>query len=241
MSTETAHVEAPVRIDVWSDIACPWCYLGQARLDRVVEAEAQAGRQVVVRHRPFELNPDLPPQGVAMSGFLEARFGDAQPVRDAQARLTSMGLDLGLAYDFDAVGKAPSTRLVHGLLLTFDGDAGQRPAVMALYRSYFEQGLDITDAETVVAVVSAATGESAEEVRERLDRPTDALDAAFALGRSLGISAVPTFVADAGADVDPEMGLSAAAVALQGAQPDEVLAQVLAEARNRAASTSTTG
>jgi predicted DsbA family dithiol-disulfide isomerase len=145
-----------------------------------------------------------------------------------------MGRELGLAYDFDAVGKAPNTRLAHHVLQSYDGDARQHLAVRALYRAYFEQGLDVTDAATIVSVVASETGEALVDVQQRLDAPTTDVDAAFALGRELGVSAVPTFVADAGTDVDPAVGLSAAAVAVQGAQPREVLAQVIDEARRRA-------
>ncbi len=146
-----------------------------------------------------------------------------------------LGAELGIAFDFAAVGKAPSTRLAHHLLSTYDGDPRQRVAVRAMYAAYFEQGRDVTDASVLVDAVATATGEIAAAVRERLDRTTDPLDAAFALGRSLGVSAVPTFVADAGADVDPEVGLSAAAVAVQGAQPAAALEHLLAEAVRRAA------
>ena len=235
MTTNPAGLGSAVRLDVWADIACPWCYLGHARLERVLGAQARDGREVVVRHRPFELNPDLPPEGVPMAGFLEARYGDAQAVRDSHARLVAMGRELGLAYDFDAVGKAPNTRLAHHVLVSYDGDARQHHAVMALYRAYFENGKDVTDADTIVAVVAEATGETRDEVRARLERPTDAVEAMLGLGRELGVSAVPTFVADAGTDIDPEAGLSSAAVAVQGAQPDEVLVHVLDEARRRAA------
>ncbi len=234
MSTETTDLDAVVRLDVWADIACPWCYLGHARLESVLETRERAGERVLVRHRPFELNPGMPPEGVPMAGFLEARFGSADGVREAHERLSALGRELGLAYDFAAVGKVPNTRLAHHLLTTYDGDARQRPAVTALYRAYFEQGRDVTDAAVLVAAVSEATGEPADDVRIRLEAPTDVVDAAFALGRRLGVTAVPTFVADAGSDVDPEVGLSAAAVAVQGAQPAEVLEQVLAEARRRA-------
>ena len=164
-----------------------------------------------MRHRPFELNPGLPPEGVPVAGFLEARFGDVGALREAQARLTAMGRELGLAYD-----------------------SRKQVAVRALYRAYFERGLDVTDPAMIVEVVSASTGEDAGQVQARLESATDAVDAAFALGRELGVSAVPTFVADAGAVVDPEVGLSSAAVAVQGAQPIEVLVQVLDEARRRA-------
>jgi predicted DsbA family dithiol-disulfide isomerase len=224
----------PLRLDLWADIACPWCYLGSARLDEVLAERAAAGEAVVVRHRPFELNPGMPPEGVPMAGFLEAKFGGTAAVAEAHARLTELGREAGLAYDFAAVGKAPSTRLAHHVLSTYDADPRQRLAVRALYRAYFEQGLDVTDAATLVEVVAAATGESGDDVHTRLDSPTDTLDAELALGRELGVNAVPTFVADAGTDVDPELGLSAAAVAVQGAQSVEVLHQVLDEARRRA-------
>ena len=234
MSAETTDVTTPIRLDLWADIACPWCYLGSARLDGVLAEREAAGETVLVRHRPFELNPGMPPEGVPMAGFLEARFGSAEAVAEAHARLTELGREAGLAYDFAAVGKAPNTRLAHHVLTTYDGDPRQRAAVRALYKAYFEDGLDVTDAGTIVDVVSAATGETRDDVQVRLDSSTSDVDAAFALGRELGVTAVPTFVADAGTDVDPEVGLSAAAVAVQGAQPHEVLAQVLHEARRRA-------
>jgi predicted DsbA family dithiol-disulfide isomerase len=234
MSAEPTDVTVPVRVDLWADIACPWCYLGSARLEEVLAEREAAGETIVVRHRPFELNPGMPPEGVPMAGFLEARFGSSEAVQDAHARLTELGRESGLAYDFAAVGKAPNTRLAHHVLTTYDGDPRQRAAVRSLYRAYFEDGLDVTDAATIVDVVAAATGETRDGVHARLDSPTTEVDAAFALGRELGVTAVPTFVADAGADVDPEVGISAAAVAVQGAQPHEVLAQVLDEARRRA-------
>jgi predicted DsbA family dithiol-disulfide isomerase len=236
MTSETADpdLDIPVRLDVWADIACPWCYLGHVRLEFVLRSREGTGDRVLVRHRPFELNPGLPPEGVPMAGFLEARFGSADALRESQARLAAMGRELGIDYDFEAVGKAPNTRLAHHLLSTYDGDARQHTAVRALYRAYFEQGRDVTDAATLVEVVASATGERDDDVRARLDAPRDEVDAAFALGRELGVSAVPTFVADAGADVDPAVGLSAAAVAVQGAQSTEVLEQVIAEARRRA-------
>ncbi len=232
MTAET--LATPVRLDLWADIACPWCFLGSARLDAVLAEAETRGEVVELRHRAFELNPGMPSEGVPMAGFLEAKFGSTAALAEAQERLRALGAEVGIAYDFDAVGKAPSTRLAHHLLSTYDGDARQRSAVRSLYSAYFERGLDVTDTDVVVEVVSAATGESADDVRVRLAAPFDDVDAEIELGRSLGISSVPTFIADAGAEIDPAVGLSAAAVAMQGAQPTEALEQLLAEARRRA-------
>jgi len=86
MSAETTDATAPIRLDLWADIACPGCYLGCARLDEVLAERVAAGETIVVRHRPFELNPGMPPEGVPMAGFLEAKFGGADNLREAQAR-----------------------------------------------------------------------------------------------------------------------------------------------------------
>jgi predicted DsbA family dithiol-disulfide isomerase len=234
MTADALDLDAPLRLDVWADVACPWCFVGTMRLDAVLESASRQGTRVVVRHRPFELNPDLPPEGVPMAGYLESRLGSPEALAGAHARLVELGAEVGIAFDFAAVGKAPNSRLAHHLLTTYDGDPRQHRAVRALYSGYFERGRDVTDVETLVELVSTATGEGAAEVRARLEAPRDGLDAALRLGRDLGVTAVPTFVADAGPDPDPETGLSAAVVAMQGAQPAEALEQLLAEARRRA-------
>lgn len=232
--TETTR---PVRLDMWADIACPWCYIGQTRLDAALAAERADGGVVDVRHRPYQLNPGLPSEGVDAQTYYPRLFGGAEQMREAFARTESVAREVGLAIDHSRMPKAANTRYAHGVVLSYDGDARQRPVLMAMYKAYFEQGLDVTDHDVVIDVASQASGESVEEVRARVAAfDLTALDASFDLGRTLGVSAVPTFVADAGDDVDPAVGLSAAAVAVQGAQPEEILRQVLAEARVRAAS-----
>jgi predicted DsbA family dithiol-disulfide isomerase len=233
MSIEDAEADPPVRLDVWADVACPWCYLGHAYLDQVLAERKADGETVVVRHRPFELNPELPSDGVPMAGFLETRFGSTKAVSEAHARLTALGHKAGISYDFDAVGKAPNSRLAHKVLLTYDGDRRQHRLVREFFSAYFEQGLDITDSGTLIDIVTAVTGEGRHEVLARIESPDDTIDAAMALGRRLGVSAVPTFVADAGTDLDPDLEISSAAVYVQGAQSPDVLAEVLDEAVRR--------
>jgi predicted DsbA family dithiol-disulfide isomerase len=167
-----------------------------------------------------------------MAGRLEALFG-AEQLASSHARLRAMGAEVGIAYDFDAVSKAANTRLAHALVTTYDGDPRQRPVLRGLYAAYFEQGRDVTDPATLVEVATAVTGETPAEVTARLEAPQEALEETLALGRVLGVTGVPTFVADAGTDVDPQVQLSSAAVAVQGAQDVAVLAQVLDEARRR--------
>ena len=226
---------APVRLDMWADIACPWCFIGQTRLDAAIAAERAEGRDVQVRHRPYQLNPGLPPEGVATVDYYPRIFGSTEQMQQAFARTEAVAREAGLAIDHGRMTKAANTRYAHGVVLSYDGDPRQRRVLMAMYSAYFEQGLDITDHDVVLGIAAQAAGETVDEVRARVDAFDLArLDASFDLGRALGVSAVPTFVADAGADVDPDYGLSPAAVAVQGAQSEDVLRQVLAEARTRA-------
>ena len=235
MSDVAGASAVPVRLDMWADIACPWCFIGQTRLDAAIEAERAEGRDVQVRHRPYQLNPGLPPEGVATVDYYPRIFGSTEQMQQAFARTEAVAREAGLAIDHARMTKAANTRYAHGVVLSFDGDPRQRRVLMAMYSAYFEQGLDITDHDVVLGVAASASGDPVDDVRARVDAFDLArLDASFDLGRTLGVSAVPTFVADAGTDIDPEVGLSAAAVAVQGAQPEEVLRQVLAEARTRA-------
>ena len=224
-----------VRLDMWADIACPWCFIGQTRLNRALEVERAAGREVEVRHRPYQLNPALPPEGLPMRSHYAEIFGGEAAVDEAFARTESVAAEVGLAIDHARMPKAANTRFAHGVVLSYDGDPRQRTVLLAMYSAYFEKGLDITEPEVCYAVAAEASGETRDEVEARVAAfDLSRLDASFQLGRELGVNAVPTFVADAGADIDPAYGLSPAAVALQGAQPEEVLAQVFAEARKRA-------
>ena len=235
MSDVAGASAVPVRLDMWADIACPWCFIGQTRLDAAIEAERAEGRDVQVRHRPYQLNPGLPPEGVATVDYYPRIFGSTEQMQQAFARTEAVAREAGLAIDHARMTKAANTRYAHGVVLSYDGDPRQRRVLMAMYSAYFEQGLDITDHDVVLGVAASASGDPVDDVRARVDAFDLArLDASFDLGRTLGVSAVPTFVADAGTDIDPEVGLSAAAVAVQGAQPEEVLRQVLAEARTRA-------
>ncbi len=229
----TAPTTTPVRLDVWADVVCPWCFLGTVQLQAVLDQAAADGVDVVVRHRPFQLNPQQPLEGVDVDAHLTAVMG-REALEESRRRLGGLGAAAGIAFDFAAQKRSPNSREMHLLLSTYDGDPRQRAALLALYSAYFEQGRDLVDRAVVLDVVSAATGESTGEVEARLAAPSAALDADLRLGRELGVTGVPTFVADAGTDLDPVAGLSAAAVATSGAQPSEALAELIAEARRRA-------
>ena len=233
--TDAPRSDLPLRLDVWADIACPWCYLGSRQLDEVLEREQAAGREVAVRHRPFELQPAMPARGVPFRAFAEATFGGPDGVAAQVARVAELGRAVGIAFDFDAMPKAPNTRLAHAAVLSYAGDERQRPVLMRLYAAYFEQGLDVTDRDVLAAAIAEVTGEQLDAIHVRIDDQAS-LDADLAVGRALGVDAVPLFVADAGDGSGDALGLSAAAIAVSGAQPARTLAHLLEQARERASS-----
>src|SRR5688572_28902316 len=94
-------------IDVVSDVVCPWCYLGQKRLDSAIAAAPDV--DVSVTWRPFQLNPTIPPQGMDRKAYMHAKFGDESRLRDAHARLEALGEAEGIDYAFDAITVSPNT------------------------------------------------------------------------------------------------------------------------------------
>ena len=236
MSVNETPVENPVRLDVWSDIACPWCFIGSRKLEEALEVERAAGRQVVARHRPFQLMPEMPIDGLPAQAYLAEKFGGPERLAELFDRVEMAGRDAGIAINQRAMPKVANTRFAHSVVLAFDGDASQREVLLALFSAYFESALDITDQSVVLDVAARAAGESVDDVKSRISaQPDGALDDDLALGRELGVSSVPTFVADVGLP-DEALGISSAAVALQGAQAAEALGQLFAEARLRAQS-----
>jgi predicted DsbA family dithiol-disulfide isomerase len=233
--TDAPGPTAPLRLDVWADIACPWCYIGTRHLDAVLAREQEQGRAVEVRHRPFELQPTMPPRGVPYRAFVEATFGGPEVVAGMVERVSEVGREVGIDFDFDAMPKAPNTRLAHAAVLSYDGDPRQRAVLLRLYAAYFEQGLDITDREVLATAIAEVTGEPHAEIHLRLDDHAP-LDADLLVARELGVDAVPLFVADAGDPSESDLGLSSAAIAVSGAQPARTIAHLLEQARERAVS-----
>jgi predicted DsbA family dithiol-disulfide isomerase len=202
-----------MRIDIFSDPICPWCYLGKRRFEL-----AQARRphlETRISWRPFELNPDLPSEGVLRAWYLANRVSDPKAFAQAQKTLTGLGEAVGIHFRFDLIERIPNTRRAH-LMIAHAGRLGLQSQVKErLMRAYFEEGSDIGDVDEL-ARLGAEVGLSEYETRSvfvlRLGH--DALVAAERHAASLGFNGVPTFVFDGH-------------YTISGAQETEVLLRVL--------------
>jgi predicted DsbA family dithiol-disulfide isomerase len=184
-----------MRIDIYSDTVCPWCYLGKRRFELAVAARPQYEPRVT--WRPFELNPDLPPEGVDRGAYLAGRIGAPERVAEADAELKRQGEASGIGFRFDLIERVPNTRRSH-LLMAHAARGGLQTAVMArVMRAYFEEGSDIGDIEVLVRL-GVEAGLSEYETRSALilRAGQDGVIAAERHAAVLGITGVPTFVFD---------------------------------------------
>ena len=182
----------PLTVDVFADLSCPWCYIGERHLKAAlvdVLAE-QPGRPLVQRWHPFLLRPDLPREGRPWADFEVETFGSAERAADAYRRVAGAGAAFGLDFAFDRLATAPNTRTAHRVVLA----AGDRAFEVAhrLFRAHFEEGEAIGDDETLVRLAADAGLDEATTRAALTDAALDVeIDASMGRARRLNVSGVP--------------------------------------------------
>ena len=218
---ESSTALRTLSIDIVSDVVCPWCYIGKRRLEAALAMFAARAPDIApaLRWHPFELNPDLPPEGIPRRRYIEAKFGAGRSsaIHDGVRRA---GEGAGLALDLDRIARQPNTRDAHRLIAWA---SAQSPAVAdrlveALFRAFFVEGRFIGDRE-VLAALAADAGLDAGEARAFLQSGAGHAEVAAAEdeARALGVNGVPFFIFDG-------------RLAVSGAQAPDLLVQALAEA-----------
>ena len=184
-----------MRIDIYSDTVCPWCYLGKRRFELAVAARPQYEPRVT--WRPFELNPDLPPEGADRAAYLAAKMGSPERVAQAHEELKRQGAASGIEFRFDLIERVPNTRRSHLLMAHAARCARQTVVMDRVMRAYFEEGCDIGDTEVLVRLgVEAGLGEHETRQALVLRAGQDGVIAAERHATVLGITGVPTFIFD---------------------------------------------
>jgi len=206
-------------LDVFSDVVCPFCFIGKRQLERALEGERAAGHDVTVTWHAFQLNPEMPLEGIEERAFFLRKFGSEAAMRQAHQRVAEIGSPLGIAFDFGRPGRrAPNTLLAHRAvaLAGREGPERQDAAMEALFTGFFERGEDVGDRDTVLRLTGVDpaaldAGEGADEVAADLETAA-----------RLRIGGVPFWIAGR-------------RVALSGAAGPDALRQLIAEARKREA------
>ncbi len=182
-----------IKLDIFSDPICPWCYIGKARLDRALEQRPD--HPFTIEWHPFQLNPDMPPEGMDRRAYLEAKFGGKEGAVKAYMPVVEHAEQLGLKIDFEAIQRTPNTLDAHRLIHWAGIEGKQTFVVSALFRAYFTEGRDIGDAEVLADIADSAEMDAG--VIQRLlasDADVQEIRDRDAAAREMGINSVPTFI-----------------------------------------------
>lgn len=215
------------RIDVISDAICPWCYIGKRQLERALDILAAHHCNITVAWHPFQLNPEMPPEGVEREKYRIAKFGSLERSRQLDQRITETAATVGLEFHLDRLTRTPNTVNAHRLI-RYAGQRGVQDAVVEeLFEGYFCKGADIGDSK-ILADIGAEGGLDRAEVLTMLagDEGRKEVLAADQMARNAGIQGVPSFALQGH-------------VLFSGAVPAEEMAQTFRRAweilKNRAA------
>jgi predicted DsbA family dithiol-disulfide isomerase len=191
-----APAAASLAVDVVSDVVCPWCYIGKRKLERALAElkSREPGLDPVVRWHPFELNPDLPAQGVARSAYLEAKFG-SDSAAHIYTRVRAAGESVGIGFEFERILRQPNTRDAHRLIAWAQQGGNADAVVEALFRAYFVEGRALSDRAEIAAIAhDAGLDRDAAAALLASERLCAEVEAEYREAQAAGISAVPFFI-----------------------------------------------
>ncbi len=208
-----------INVQIYSDIVCPWCYIGKRRFEKALQ-QMEAPNLVQVTWLPFELNPNMPEHGVERREYRIKKFGTWEYSQTLDAQVSAAGLAEGIGFNYEIMQRTPNTRKGH-LLIQFAQMRGHQDAVVeALFSAYFCEGRDIGE-PAVLVQIAASAGLNSEQLSAffNTDEALERLKDEEANGRRMGINGVPAFVIDG-------------AVAFTGAQDPSTIAKRLYDLTN---------
>lgn len=200
--------ERALTIDVYSDVICPWCYVGKRRLERALK-QWNGSMQVNIAWRPFQLNPTMPKSGMDRRQYLEAKFGGPEAAQSIYDQVARAGAEEGIPFAFERIARTPNTFTAHRLIWLAGRHGKQDEMVETLFRRYFLEGGDIGNIEVLSqSATSVGLDRAVVETFQIGDEGVQEVKSEETTGHRLGIRAVPYYVLNG-------------AYALSGAQPPE--------------------
>ena len=203
-------------IDIVSDVVCPWCYLGEKRLEAALADEAGP---VAVRWRPYQLDPAIPEEGLDRAEYMAKKFGASGRLQSVHDNLTRLGAEVGVPFAFDKIKRSPNTLDAHRLIRWAASAGVQEQVADRLFKAYFVEGRDIGDRGVLVEIASECGLDG--KLVERLlaeGADVDLVRQEIGQAQAMGVSGVPFFI-------------FGGRFGVPGAQEPSVLRQAIAEAR----------
>lgn len=201
-----------MKIDIIVDTVCPWCYVGKIRFEKALSIRPQ--KNLEVGWRAFQLNPQMPPEGMDRRQYVVEKFGGLERATTIHGALVRAGAEEGIEFNFSKIDRTPNTINSHRLVRYAAEQGLQTPVISAIFDAYFLAGKDIGEAE-ILADIGEEAGLDRHQTLEFLnsDRDTATILAEDDLARRLGVNGVPCFIVNR-------------KYAVSGAQSPEVLVQV---------------
>lgn len=210
-----------IYVDIVSDTICPWCYIGKRRFERALDLSGR--NDIAISWRPFQLNPDMPPEGMTRDDYVRAKFGGGDRPRQIYQAIAESGREAGIEFQFAKIKRTPNTVLSHRLIHWSAKQERQDEVVAELFKAYFEDGLDVGDLE-ILAECASRAGLDRELARRFLlsEEGRQEVVASDVYARRLGINGVPCFIVNR-------------KYAVSGAQPPSAFVEVFNLAERDAA------
>jgi predicted DsbA family dithiol-disulfide isomerase len=206
-------------VEVFSDVVCPWCYVGKRRLEQALERVKGVDDPHVI-WRPFQLNPAMPRSGMDRRIYLEAKFGGPEALRSMQDRVAAVGTREGIEFAFDRIQRTPNTFDAHRLIWYAKQEKKQDEVVEELFRAYFVEGLDVGGLEVLASIAQRSGLDGADASRFLKSNEGEAVVREEEReGHRLGIRGVPYFILNE-------------RLAISGAQPVETFVSAIEQLQN---------
>ena len=182
------------RIDVISDVICPWCYIGKRQLERALDLLEKNKLRFTVAWHPFQLNPEMPAEGVDRQQYRLAKFGSAERSRQMDERITEVAAGVGIEFHLEKLTRTPNTLKAHRLIRLAGQRGVQDGVVEALFKAYFCNGADLGD-DKALADIGQSGGLDRDAVLAMLagDEGQREVLAGDQMARNCGIQGVPSF------------------------------------------------
>lgn len=208
-----------VEIEIFSDVICPWCFIGKKRLDTVMDSAL--GQDCRLRWRPYQLYPNLPLDGVSRAELLQRRYGESADAGRVPSRIQEEAQEEGIELRFDLIQRTPNTLFAHRLMEFAEPFGLQHQLAEKLFQGYFCQGADVGDLATLVRLAQQV-GLDGQSSRQYLASNAGMEEVAMQLTRApeLGVTGVPGYYL-------------ANAFLLPGAQTSTVMGQIITRVRDK--------
>lgn len=203
-----------IKIDIVSDVVCPWCYIGKRRLEKAVN-ELKGSFEFDIQYLPFQLNPNIPNEGFTQKDYLTKKFGSTERYEEVTQYVTQIASEEGLRFNFAIQEKSPNTFDCHRIIWWSSKHQKQGEAVEAFFTAYFERGIDLTKRENLISIAVQSGLDKVEVTKFILgDEGSSEVASKEAFTRKIGVSGVPFYI------INDKYTIS-------GAQPSEVFRKAL--------------